>query len=64
MYSGSFSSHRFSPLDADHAVERRRGCGRSWVYQPPGVGSVETTPIVANGVMYVTSGPTTWPRWI
>jgi alcohol dehydrogenase (cytochrome c) len=29
-----------------------------WVYQPPGNGSVESTPVVVNGVMYVTSGPT------
>ena len=29
-----------------------------WVYQPAGVGSVETTPVVAGGVMYTTSGPT------
>ena len=30
----------------------------AWVYQPPGMGSIESTPVVANGVMYVTSGPT------
>ena len=35
-----------------------------WVYQPPGTGSLEATPIVANGVMYVTSGPTTSSRSI
>ena len=27
------------------------------MYQPPGTGPLEGTPIVANGVMYVTSGP-------
>src|SRR5204862_4161673 len=29
----------------------------AWVYQPAGVGSVETSPIVADGVMFTTSGP-------
>ena len=27
------------------------------MYQPPGVGSLEGTPVVADGVMYVTSAP-------
>jgi glucose dehydrogenase len=56
-YSGSFSSHRFSPL----AQLTPSNVGRLkpvWVYQPAGVGSVEATPIVADGVMYTTSGPT------
>src|SRR5258708_20388629 len=57
MYSGSYSSHRFSPLKqitTDNVAKLRP----AWVYQPPGTGSVESTPVVANGVMYVTSGPT------
>jgi alcohol dehydrogenase (cytochrome c) len=57
MYSGSYSSHRFSPLTqitADNVSKLRP----VWVYQPPGTGSVESTPVVVNGVMYVTSGPT------
>ena len=27
------------------------------MYQPPGAGSLEATPVVADGVMYMTSGP-------
>src|ERR1700738_1721240 len=56
-YSGSSSSHRFSPLTqiSSANVGRLRPV---WVYQPPGTGSLETTPVVAGGVMYVTSGPT------
>ena len=57
MYSGSYSSHRFSPLKqitADNVAKLHP----AWVYQPPGSGSVESTPVVANGIMYVTSGPT------
>ena len=57
MYSGSYSSHRFSPL-GQIAVANVARLRPVWVYQPPGSGSVECTPIVANGVMYVTSGPT------
>ena len=57
MYSGNYSSHRFSPL-TQIAVDNVSRLKPVWVYQPPGVGSVECTPVVANGVMYVTSGPT------
>ena len=57
MYSGTYSSHRFSPLQqiTTANVARLRPV---WVYQPPGTGSIEATPVVANGVMYVTAGPT------
>jgi len=57
MYSGSYSSHRFSPLKqlTPDNVSKLRPV---WVYQPPGTGSLESTPVVADGVMYVTSGPT------
>jgi alcohol dehydrogenase (cytochrome c) len=56
-YSGSFASHRFSPLPqiSPANVARLRP---AWVYQPPGTGSMETTPLVTNGVMYLTWGPT------
>jgi len=57
MYSGSYSSHRYSPLQqvsADNVAKLRP----SWVYQPPGTGALETTPLFANGVLYVTAGPT------
>ena len=57
MYSGSYSSDRFSPLKqiTPDNVKKLRAV---WVYQPPGTGSLETTPLVVNGVMYATSGPT------
>ncbi len=57
MYSGSYSSHRFSPL-TQITTENVSKLRPAWVYQPPGTGSVESTPVVVNGVMYVTSGPT------
>ena len=56
MYSGSYRSERFSSLTQISAenVGRLRPV---WVYQPPGTGSLETTPVVADNIMYVTSGP-------
>ena len=55
-YSGSYRSERFSPLTqiSTENVARLRPV---WVYQPPGTGSLETTPVVADNIMYVTSGP-------
>ena len=57
MYSGSYNSHRFSPLK-QITTENVAKLRPAWVYQPPGTGSVESTPVVANDVMSVTSGPT------
>ena len=57
MYSGSYDSHRFSPLTQITAANVAT-LRPVWAYQPPGTGSIESTPIVAGGVMYVTSGPT------
>jgi alcohol dehydrogenase (cytochrome c) len=56
-YSGGYASHRYSALDqidtgnvADLRVE--------WVYQTsPGL--VETTPVVVDGIMYLTEPPST-----
>jgi len=56
-YSGSFASHRFSPLQQLTPSNAPR-LRPAWVYQPPGTGLVEMTPLVVNGVMYVTWGPT------
>jgi alcohol dehydrogenase (cytochrome c) len=57
MYSGSYSSHRHSPLRqiTRENVARLRPI---WMYQPPGVGALETTPLVVDNVMYATAGPT------
>ncbi|HEY7176905.1 MAG TPA: PQQ-binding-like beta-propeller repeat protein, partial [Micromonosporaceae bacterium] len=56
MYSGAYTSQRFSPLD-QISPANVKGLKPLWVYQPPGVGSLEGTPVVADGVMYVTSAP-------
>src|SRR3954469_21765192 len=57
VYYGCYSSHGFSPLPQIPAGNVAR-LKPVWVYQPAGVGSIECTPVVANGVMYVPSGPT------
>jgi alcohol dehydrogenase (cytochrome c) len=55
-YSGTYQSQRHSPL-TDISTENVSRLRPVWMYQPPGTGPLEGTPIVANGVMYVTSGP-------
>ena len=54
-YSGNYASHRFSALDRIH-----RGNVSDlkviWAYQMSG-GLIETTPVVVDGVMYVTEPP-------
>jgi len=57
MYSGSYRSERFSPL-TQIAASNVSKLHPAWVYQPPGTGALESTPVVVNGVMYVTAGPT------
>jgi alcohol dehydrogenase (cytochrome c) len=55
-YSGTFASQRHSPLTEISAANV--GSLRPvWMYQPPGTGPLEGTPVVVNGVIYVTSGP-------
>jgi len=55
-YSGSYRSIRFSPLK-QISVENVARLRPAWVYQPPGAGTLETTPIVADGRMYITGPP-------
>jgi alcohol dehydrogenase (cytochrome c) len=57
-YSGSYQSHRFSPLDQ---INRGNVAQLKpfWVYQVHSAGQVETSPIVADGVMYLTEPPST-----
>ena len=43
MYSGSYSSHRYSPLK-QITTENVGKLRPAWVYQPPGTGSIESTP--------------------
>jgi alcohol dehydrogenase (cytochrome c) len=55
-YSGNFAGHRFSPLSqiSDQNVARLTP---AWVYQSNSLQKFETTPLVADGVMYISEAP-------
>jgi alcohol dehydrogenase (cytochrome c) len=57
-YSGNYQSHRFSPLTQ---IDRQNVARLkvAWVYQVRRTGIVETSPIVGDGVMYLTEPPST-----
>jgi alcohol dehydrogenase (cytochrome c) len=57
-YSGNYQSHRFSPL-AEITRDNVARLKPAWIYQVRRTGIVETSPIVADGVMYVTEPPST-----
>jgi alcohol dehydrogenase (cytochrome c) len=57
-YSGNYQSHRFSPLNQINRENVAR-LKPAWVYQVRRTGIVETSPIVADGVMYITEPPST-----
>lgn len=55
-YSGNFAGHRFSPLKqiTDQNVAKLQP---AWVYQSNSLQKFETTPLVVDGVMYITEAP-------
>ena len=55
-YSGNYAGHRFSPLGqiTDQNVARLKP---AWVYQVNSLQKFETTPLVVDGVMYVSEPP-------
>src|SRR6516164_3714309 len=57
-YSGNYAAHRFSPLGNITAANVGR-LKPIWIYQIREPGLIETTPLVADGVMYVTEPPST-----
>src|SRR5215208_4849983 len=52
-YSGNYSSTRYSPLDRI-TPQNVKNMKLQWVYQAPVAGNWQTTPLVVDGVMYVT----------
>ena len=56
MYSGTFDSKRHSRLEQVHTrnVDRLE---LKWAYQIPEIDRAETTPLVVDGVMFVTEAP-------
>ena len=57
-YSGTYSSQRFSSL-REITTENVSQLKVAWVYQVRKPGLVETTPLVVDGVMYLTEPPST-----
>ena len=57
-YSGGYSGQRHSTLD-QITTANVAGLRPTWVYQVAGQGQMETSAIVADGMMYVTEPPTT-----
>jgi alcohol dehydrogenase (cytochrome c) len=55
-YGGDYSSNRFSPL-TQITPANAKNLGLSWVYQSAVSGSWESTPLVVDGIMYVTQRP-------
>ena len=58
MYSGQYSSQRFSYLDQVTVANAKR-LRVKWVYQLQDLDRAETTPLVVDGIMYVTESPST-----
>lgn len=56
-YSGNYEAHRFSSL-TELTPTNVHGLKPIWIYQAHDRGSVESTPLVFDGVMYVTEPPT------
>jgi alcohol dehydrogenase (cytochrome c) len=55
-YGGNYSSHRFSQL-TQLTPANVKNLNLSWVYQSPVAGSWQATPVVVDGIMYVTQRP-------
>jgi alcohol dehydrogenase (cytochrome c) len=57
-YAGSYKSHRYSPLNQINKQNASQ-LKIAWAYQMQRAGVVETAPLVADGVMYLTEPPST-----
>src|SRR5215831_1127200 len=53
MYSGNYSSTRYSPL-TQITPANVKNLKLQWVYQSPVAGNWQTTPLVVDGIMYIT----------
>lgn len=57
-YSGNYQAHRFSSLD-QITPENVAGLKPVWIYRVGNPGLIETSPLVVDGVMYLTEPPCT-----
>jgi alcohol dehydrogenase (cytochrome c) len=58
MYNGDYQSHRFSQLTEINKTNVA-SLRPVWLYQPNEGGILESAPVVVNGIMYVTTPPST-----
>jgi alcohol dehydrogenase (cytochrome c) len=56
MYSGTYGSQRYSKLDQIHSGNVR-DLEQKWVFQAESLEKFETTPLVVDGIMYITQAP-------
>ena len=56
MYGGDYFSHRYSPL-TQITPANVKSLNLTWAYQSPLTGSWQATPIVVDGIMYLTQRP-------
>src|SRR5690349_7659470 len=55
-YSGGYNGWRYSKLDLINR-DNVKNLKRAWVYQMPVTHRIETTPLVVDGVMYLSEPP-------
>ena len=55
-YTGNFAGHRFSPLDQINETNVTK-LKPAWVYQANSLQKFEATPLVVDGVMYISEAP-------
>src|SRR5262249_26558106 len=56
IYGGDYSSNRYSGL-TQLTPSNVKSLGLAWAYQSPNTGSWQSTPLVVDGVMYLTQRP-------
>jgi alcohol dehydrogenase (cytochrome c) len=56
MYSGTYASQRYSTLAQIHGGNVK-GLELKWVFQAESLEKFETTPLVVDGIMYITQAP-------
>ena len=56
-YSGNYAGHRYSPLKARIDRSNVARLKPVWIYQTNDLNQFETTPLVADGVMYISEPP-------
>ncbi len=55
-YSGDYAGHRYSPL-AGLTPANAAGLKPLWIYQSREAGTIETSPLVIDGIVYITEKP-------